>query len=341
MKKIITLSFLFALLLVSVPAAKAEAGSVYYTPYYVTGVSGSSSFNSEQDLINYLIKLIAQLQIQIASKNNSFYDHKYTYVIGEPRSGNSSDDEPEVETETARYVSKYTAELRGNVDMNDFRNGEVFFVYGQDESQIEDVEDDYDSYRDVDEDGKDLQKIRVDSDLDGDEDYIKNISGLEDNEDYYYQICVGFEDEDGDDVLTCGGVEDFSTDGSSSSNDDAPEIDLDSAYNITDDSVTLRGSVDMNDFDNGDVFFVYGQDEDQVADIEDDYDTYGDIDEDGDDLQKVRVDSDADGNASYKANIGGLDDDTDYYFNLCVAYEDEDGDDVILCDNYDDFTTDN
>ncbi|MEL6805519.1 MAG: hypothetical protein AAFO91_17255, partial [Bacteroidota bacterium] len=136
-----------------------------------------------------------------------------TRIVGKVRSGGSNnDDEPQVETESATDIEDDEAELRGEVDMNDFRNGEVFFVYGEDEDQIEDVEDDYDSFSDVDEDGDDLQKVLVDNDLDSDRTYWEEVFGLDDDTDYYFQICVGYEDDDDDDVLECGGVEEFTTD---------------------------------------------------------------------------------------------------------------------------------
>jgi hypothetical protein len=263
-----------------------------------------------------------------SSSNN---DHRY------------NDEDPDVETDSVGDVDDEGAELRGSVDMNDFEDGTVFFVYGQDENQVSDVEDDYDSYNDVDEDGDDLQKVRVDTGLDDDEDYSEDVDNLENDETYYYQICVEYEDEDGDDTLRCGGVEDFDTDrnGSSHSGDDEPEAATKSADDVRDDEALLRGSVDMNDFENGIVFFVWGQDEDQISDVEDDYDTYSDVDEDGDDLVKTKMDSDLDDTSSYELHITGLDDDTDYYFQMCVQYEDEDNDDALVCGGVEDFTTDN
>ena len=96
----------------------------------------------------------------------------------------------------------------------------------------------------------------------------------------------------------------------------------------------------MNDFRNGEVFFVWGEDEDQVSDIEDDYDEYDDVEEDGDDLQRFLIDRDLDDKGNYFVVIGGLDDDTDIYFTLCVGYEDEDSDMVIDCASVKDFRTD-
>jgi len=257
----------------------------------------------------------------------------------------SNDDEPDADVDNADDITDDSAELSGEVDMNDFRNGIVFFVYGEDEDQVEDVEKDYDEYTDVDTDGDDLQKRRVDTDLDNKDDYTINIGGLNDDTDVFFAIYVEYEDNDDDQVLTCSSIEDFTTDdngGSNNNGDDEPEADTGDATSVTDDSARIHGEVDMNDFNNGLVFFVYGEDEDQVDEIADEYDEYTDVDEDGDDLQKIKVDSDLDdNNADYTAFFNGLDNDTDIYYSICVEYEDEDDDLVILCGGTEDFTTDN
>lgn len=263
-----------------------------------------------------------------------------SFTTDDRRGSRRNGDEPDVRTEDADDVDEDSAELNGEVDMNDFNNGEVFFVYGTDEDQISDVEDDFDSYGDVDEDGDDLQKIRVDADLDGEKSYSRRVSNLEEDETYYFAICVGYEDDDDDEVLACGSVEEFETDGRSS-DDDEPTVITGRSHNVTDDSAEFEGEVDMNDFNNGRVFFVYGEDDEQVRDIEDDYDRYRDIDEDGDDLQKIQVDSDLDGDAEYDAEVFGLDDNTEYFYSICVEFEDEDDDDKIICGSTRSFETDN
>ena len=123
---------------------------------------------------------------------------------------NSNDEEPDVDTRSARNIEDDRADLRGSVDMNDFRNGLVFFVYGEDEDLIEDV-DREDEFNDIDEEGDDLQKERVDNDLDDSESYVEIVTGLDDGTEYFYRICVEYEDED-DETLECGDVEEFETD---------------------------------------------------------------------------------------------------------------------------------
>lgn len=243
---------------------------------------------------------------------------------------------PEVETEDPDDVDEDSAELRGEVDMNDFDNGIVFFVYGQDEDAIHDVESDYDEYSDVDDDEEDddFEVVRVDRDLDGSDDYDEEISGLEEDEDYYVVLCVEFEDNN-DERLVCGSVEEFDTD----EDDDKPEVETDSARDIDEDSAELRGEVDMNDNEDGIVFFVYGEDEDEIEDVEDE-DDYYDVDEDGDDLQKILVANFFNGSEDFEQKVFSLDDDTDHYFRICVEYQDDDDDSQIECGEVREFETD-
>lgn len=286
------------------------------------------SLNGEQAVRDYLVQL---LFILTELRNNSFYNN----------GGDDNDDDVEAETFSARDIERNEAELRGEVDMNDFRNGIVFFVYGEDEDDVDDV-DREDSYNDVDERGDDLQKVRVDSDLDDKEDYERTVRNLDANTRHYFRICVEYEDEDDDERLECGSVEDFETDNrnGSNNNDDEPDVTTHSARDIRDDEAELRGEVDMNDFRDGIVFFVYGEDENDVEEATRE-DSYNDVDEQGDDLQKVRVDSDLDGEEDYERTVTNLDDDTRYYYAMCVEYEDEDDDETLECGSVEEFRTDN
>lgn len=195
-----------------------------YTPAYsyTTPTYSYSNNMSQSQLADYLRVLIVQLQSQISSRPSYNYyggAYGYNYVIGGPRSSdndwddddNNDDDEPTVETRSATNISDDEATLRGYVDMNDFEDGEVFFVYGTDEDQIDEVEDDFDSYSDVDTDGDNLRKVRVDSSLDDSRTYGATVS-LDEDTRYYFSMCVSFEDEDNDDVIVCDSTEDFETD---------------------------------------------------------------------------------------------------------------------------------
>lgn len=227
--KLVAVVAVAVLAVVAIPTDRAEANSNYYyapaayqyqpTTYGSWYTQPSTSTMTNAEMIAFLKQLIAQLQAQLANQGTyyspiGYHGNNYGYVIGEPRGSGSryDDDEPEVQTDGATSIENDEAELEGNVDMMDFEDGEVFFVYGQDEDQVEDIEDDYDTYSDIDEDGDDLQKIMSDSSFDDEDDFSERVTGLEEDTDYYFQICVGFEDEDDDDVIVCGGVEDFTTD---------------------------------------------------------------------------------------------------------------------------------
>jgi hypothetical protein len=130
------------------------------------------------------------------------------------------------------------------------------------------------------------------------------------------------------------------TDDSGNEDDEVPIVTTRSATDVDDDSAVLRGAIDMNDFDNGVAFFVYGEARAQVVDVEDDFVSFDDVDEDGDDLRKVLVDSDVDGASSYSKTVTDLDENTEIYFTFCVEYEDEDDDETLVCGSVREFETD-
>lgn len=265
-----------------------------------------------QQYIRQLQALLEQLQAmqrEQERKQGSWYPD-YTY-------GSSDVD---VTTRSATNIEDDRATLRGEVDFNSEDEATVYFRWGTSATNLR------------------YETTNVVMDEDDDEtDFSATITDLDDDTKYYYRAIA--EDESG--RRDYGSILSFTTDNHNYSNDDEyPDVETDSARDIEDDRAELRGSVDMNDFRNGIVFFVYGEDEDQVDDIERDYDSYYDVDEDGDDLQKVRVDSDLDGDRTYWQTVTGLDNDTDYYFAICVGFEDEDGDDTLTCGDTEDFTTD-
>ena len=136
------------------------------------------------------------------SVDPSAYSYSPTYSI---------DEEPYVRTYGVRDVEDESAELRGEVDMNDFSNGFVFIAWGEDEDSVEGIEDE-DEYDDIDEDGEDLQVYVADTDLDTNDDFAITIVDLDDDTDHYVVACVEYEDEDDDIIIECTDVEEFTTD---------------------------------------------------------------------------------------------------------------------------------
>lgn len=312
----------------------------YVQPGYVNPYQSSDYYNVPSYGYNY-----QQYPYQYQTPyygygyTNPYNYSQYTYTnVGTGSSNNG--DRPDVETFRADDIEDNSAELNGEVDMNNFRNGIVFFVYGQDEDMIEDVEDDYDTYDDVkdDEEDDDFEVIRVDRDLDDEDEYSEEVDDLDEDEEYFYIICVEYEDDDNDERLECGNVEDFETD-RDNHNGDEPEATTLTERNIDYDSAEIRGEIEMNDFRNGYVFFVYGEDQNDILDVEHE-DTYSDIDERGDDIQKFAIDSDLDGDASYTRTITQLDSNTNHYFRICVEFENEDDDQELECGEVEHFRTD-
>lgn len=292
---------------------------VYSTPMQVTY---QSQFAEQR--LQMLLQQIAQLQqILLQMQQGTVIDFDYDW----DDDNEDSDSEVEIDTRSASDVQDDSARLRGEVsDFNRSDYADVWFEYGRSRNDLD----------------KRTPIMRIDEDED--EDFSQRIGGLRDDTKYYYR-AVG---EDDDDEKDYGSIISFETDDDwrndddwwNDDYDDEPRVTTRSAFDIDEDSARFEGSVDMNDFRNGEVFFVYGEDEDDIEDVADDYDSYRDVDEDGDDLQKFRIDSDLDNDSDYEIRVDGLDDDTDYFFVLCVGYEDEDDDDVLECSSVREFTTD-
>lgn len=275
-----------------------------------------------------LIAQIQQLLAEIARLDNRqfyyyqpTYSYQYQYRPGQVLGASNSTTRVEVETLKAIDVEDDEAAVYGNVDLNGQAYATVWFEYGEDDDDLDEQS------RSGRIDRNDRSTFRAD------------LEDLDEDEKYYYRAVArganGYTDY--------GAIRSFETDrdGRSSRNDDdEPEVETGDADDVDEDSAEINGEVDMNDFSNGRVFFVFGEDEDQVEDIADEYDEYRDIDEDGDDLQVVLVDNDLDDDARYSADIWGLDDDTEIYFSICVEFEDEDDDATIICGDVESFETD-
>lgn len=221
----------------------------------------------------------------------------------------------DVLTRTATDIEDDRATLRGTIDFNNEDQASVYFQWGENRYNLTE------------------KTAEVNLDDNDDEDFERIITGLDHSTKYYFRAVA--KDENGD--KDYGAVYSFVTD---NSNLDKPEADTDPADNVTDDSAELNGWADMNDFKNGRVFFVYGEDENAIEDV-DNENRYSDIDEDGDNLQKVTVDSDLDDNDNYALDIDGLDNDTKIYFRIGVEYKDDNNDLAMVFGDVDHFTTDN
>jgi hypothetical protein len=309
--------------------------SSYYSrssnPYYLQYRWGNQSFNSFDDLVAYLrVWFDQQQQGNTHEENNSTYYRSYDRSYNTNRSYNTSSSYLNITTNDAIDVARDTATLEGTIDFNGSSRATVWFNYGP---------------------GSDLKwnttKVRV-TDGNGPEEFGRILVGLERGQRYSFR-AVG-QDENGH--IEYGSIRTFTTDDGNtyrntysdthyySNNYDEPSVETLSVQSIDRYSATLRGSVDMNDFRDGRVFFVYGEDRSEVEDVADRYNSYNDIDEDGYDLQKVSVDSNVDGSQTYSQYISGLASNTTIYAAMGVEYEDRYGNSVLRLGNMWSFTTD-
>lgn len=221
----------------------------------------------------------------------------------------------DVVTLSAVNIEDDRATLRGRVDLNNEDKAEVYFQYGKSRTNLDRESND----RTIDEEDDDDFKIEV--------------KDLNDDTVYYFRAVAI--DDDGD--RDYGAIFSFRTD--ESSDGEKPLVQTKIPIDVTDNSARLRGYVDMNDYKNGTVFFVYGESESQVGDVSDEYASYDDIEEDDEDLQKIELDNDLDGSVNYSRNVTNLDSNTDHYYSICVEYEDKDDDMRITCGDIESFET--
>lgn len=305
---------LFLAIFVAVLVAPAAQAQAYYYPtqyqyqyQYQQPVVYQANI---QALYNQLYALMAQLA---ALQNQQGHGYTPTY--------SNKDYDVEVDTEDVELESDDSVTFEGDIDLDDAPYATVWFEYGEGGDLTEKT----DTER-VTRDGS--FEIEAD-DLDEDERYYVRAVAEDPSGVRSYGTLLAFTIEDG---------YDDDDDDDDHNDDDTPEATTDDAYSVREYRAELRGEIEMNDFEDGIVFFAYGEDEDLVEDVEDE-DSFNDIDEEGNDLQVVRVFNGLDDTREFRLTVSGLDDDTDHYFRICVEYKDEDGDDALVCGDVESFTT--
>jgi len=212
-----------------------------------------------------------------------------------------------VETRGASQVDEDRATLTGTVRLEDGRGGYVWFEYSDEEGDVS-----------LDE----TRPVRVYPGVG--RTYAAPVRGLDASTRYYVR-AVGV---DMDGVRNFGTIRYFTT--KRDVENERPRLTLDRATDVTSYNATLSGSIDMNDFRNGRVFFLYGESREAIAEVPQRYDQYSRIRTDGDNLQKVLVDTDLDRFDEYSTELYNLDLDTRHYYALGVEYENEYNDEVLL-----------
>jgi hypothetical protein len=88
----------------------------------------------------------------------------------------------------------------------------VFFIYGEDRADIMNAKD-RSRYSSIRTRGDDLQKVRVDSDLDREGTYVVEIDDLDLETFIYYAIGVEYDNVDRDEEIILGSIHNFKTKG--------------------------------------------------------------------------------------------------------------------------------
>ncbi|MBY0309823.1 hypothetical protein K2Q16_01620 [Patescibacteria group bacterium] len=307
-------------------ASPAEAASSLNGFYHSNGKSANSWKNNnhnysyttsyQQSTIDAYIRQIETLLAQLRALQGGNYYSPTNYGMSEVH----------VTTRSADAIEDDAATLRGVVDFNDSDEATVYFRWGISAANLYE------------------ETAQIVLDEGDDENFDARIDDLDEDRTYYYRAIA--EDEDGRRVqgaiLSFRSDDDGGRDDHDDNNDndgDWPQVETGDASDIGDNYAELEGEVDMNDYEDGYVFLVYGEYEDQIDDVANAYDSYEDVNEDGDDLQKIAVDSSLDDSSDYWVEVSGLDEDTDIFYAYCVAFEDEDDDEQLVCGDTQSFTT--
>jgi len=223
---------------------------------------------------------------------------------------------PTFGTLSVEHISAEVVRLKGTVNMRDTQDGEVYVVYGESQSAVGAVLGD--EYRDIDEDGDNLQRTRVASDIRGQRAMTETLIGLDDSTRHYYAWCVEYDGlRDG---VVCSRMYSFTT-----HDEDyglTPDINMSQPV-VQGSKVQLSGQVDMDEFRNGRVFFVYGTASNVIAAVPG-RTSFATVRQSGYQLQKQLVDVDLDRDDDYSLRLTNLQSNTLYFARLCVEYQNED-----------------
>lgn len=234
-----------------------------------------------------------------------------------------------VTTEAATDVDEESARLNGELELNSEDAAEVWFEYGMS--------------RDGMTERTEIRTFDTDDEDDGMISFFATVSDLNEDTEYYFRAVA--EDEEGgrdtgERLTFRTSEEDADEDTEDDDLDEMPDIRTGSTESVTNRSAVLEGSVEMNDLSDGTVFFVYSEEEELVQDVAEDYSTFEEVEENDSSLWSGLVDSGVSDDSNFSLEVEDLEDDTTYYYAAVIAYEDEDGEEVMRTGAVRSFTTD-
>lgn len=313
-------------------------------PNNVVAAITTYTTNDQAELVAYLQKVVANLEAQVEARKRGDYSNTVSYhifvngssVTGGETTGSSNVSDSgygttnpdlkkrgsydiELSTLSANNIKNDEVTLRTNIDLDGAPKAVGYFEYGTSRSNLK--------YK-----TKTLNIINTGDDT---RSFKITIDNLDDDKTYFFRsVAYG-----PDGYKQYGKILSFTTDDDSQSNNgDEPEVDTEGYDKVKSTTAYVYGQVDMNDYRNGTVFFIFGLDDDDVEDATDE-DTYNDIKTVRNELMKFIVDNDLDGKKDYYGRLYRLIEDTRYYYTLCVEYEDGDKE-KLECGSIKNFRTD-
>lgn len=280
----------------------APAGAQAYTTTYQTP--------AQQQQIAYLYALVAQLQAQLNAILASQVGVQSNYVA--------------ITSEDVADASNNSVQMSGTASLKQSGTARFWFEYGLTKDVSYSTE------------SRSVTNGRAGSSVS----FTFTAPDIDSSKTYYYRAVA----EGADGRYAEGTLKSFTYSGvshtSSNSNSDIPQVTAENATSIDTDSAKLAGRVDMNDYENGIAFLVYGESETRLDNVSDE-DRYDAVSTYNYDLRKVLLSSNLDYDQSFTTSISGLHDDTKYFYRFCVQYSDSRDNDRLVCSDVENFYTDN
>jgi hypothetical protein len=285
----------------------APAGAQAYTTTYQTPAT--------QQQIAYLYALVAQLQVQLnallAAQGQSQSGVQSNYIA--------------ITSESVSDASNDSVQMYGTATIKQSGTARFWFEYGPTQAVNYSTE------------SRSVTNARTGSNVS----FTFTAPDIDSSGTYYYRaVAEGADGRYAEGVLKSFTYSSVSGHSSSNSTNGEPDVSNDDVTSIDSDSARISGTVDMNDFENGTAFLVYGEDESRIEDVSDE-DRYSSVSTYSYELRKVLLSSNLDSDRDFTTTISGLNDDTTYYYRFCVQFEDDDNDDRLICSDVEDFDTDN
>ena len=214
-------------------------------------------------------------------------------------------------------IERSTATLRGRIVVGPEDIGSVFFVYGYNQSDLQKAIAQSTDYTDLNTNKRSsVQTKTVASNVRSTRDVSVRVGGLAVETDYHVQLCVEINAS-----LRCSVATDFETlDGPSSPGDvRIPTISVRDEELISGEEIKLEIRLDMRNTEDGLVYVVYGESQQQVNNAAGE--EYRDIDEDDEGLQKKRMAVGVIGSRTFTVAIDDLDDNRQHYYVVCIEYD--------------------